>query len=193
MPRPSRRAEVRAAAARLIRQHGYDSATMDLLADEVGLNKGTLYHYYPSKSAILYELMSGQVDNTISLMQQVPDEGTAGERFEALVRLQVGHVATQHDELVVFFQEWPWIERHLTEGEAAQLRSRVQDYVRFASRLLEEGIRAGEFRPLSVGTVLNSITGILAYVPEWFSGTSKRSRSALVAELTTFVMRGIRA
>lgn len=59
MPRTSRRADVRATAARLFREHGYSSATMDLLADEVGLNKGTLYHYYPAKSAILYELLSG--------------------------------------------------------------------------------------------------------------------------------------
>ena len=45
MPRPSRRAEVCATAARLFREYGYSSATMDLIADEVGLNKGTLYHY----------------------------------------------------------------------------------------------------------------------------------------------------
>jgi TetR/AcrR family transcriptional regulator, cholesterol catabolism regulator len=53
VPRPSRRADVCATAARLFREYGYSSATMDLIADEVGLNKGTLYHYYPSKSAIL--------------------------------------------------------------------------------------------------------------------------------------------
>jgi AcrR family transcriptional regulator len=50
MPRISRRADVRATAARLFREHGYSSATMDLLADEVGLNKGTLYHYYPASA-----------------------------------------------------------------------------------------------------------------------------------------------
>src|ERR1700759_2921574 len=103
MPRTSRRADVRDTAARLFREYGYSSATMDLIADEVGLNKGTLYHYYPAKSAILFELLSKQVDATLELVERVPAEGSVTERLRELVRLQVDHVSNKHDEIVVFF------------------------------------------------------------------------------------------
>jgi AcrR family transcriptional regulator len=193
VPRPSRRTEVRATAARLIREHGYDAATMDLIADEVGLNKGTLYHYYPSKSSILYELLSDQIDATLKLMQEVPETGSVVERMRIFIRLQVSHVSTKHDELVVFFQEVPWIDRTLPQDQAADLHERIDQYRRFANRLVKEGVASGDFRKINARIVLNSITGILGYVPVWFTNNNKRGRDILVDELSEFVMRGILA
>lgn len=164
---------------------------MDLIADEVGLNKGTLYHYYPSKSAILFELLSDQVDATLELVDQVPAEGTVTERMRALVMLQVNHVAAKRDEVVVFFQEIPWIEKHLPPEQAADLRRRIRRYEHFTKQLLTSGVRSGEFRPVDVGMVMYSIIGILAYVPGWFRDSTGKAQATLVNELTEFVMQGI--
>jgi AcrR family transcriptional regulator len=191
LPRPSRRADVCATAARLFREYGYSSATMDLIADEVGLNKGTLYHYYPAKSAILFELLSKQVDATLELVEQVPADGTITERMRELVRLQVDHVSTKHDEVVVFFQELPWIEKQLPPEQAADLRRRIRRYEHFTKQLLTAGVRSGEFRPIDVGMVMSSIVGILAYVPVWFRAATPKAQATLVQELTTFVMNSI--
>ncbi|MGV0792532.1 TetR/AcrR family transcriptional regulator [Mycolicibacterium sp. XJ1819] len=191
MPRPSRRSEVRATAARVIRELGYGSARMDVIADEVGLNKGTLYHYYPSKSAILYELLSDQVDATLALLAQVPTTGSVTDRVRELVRLQVGHVFTQYDELAVFFHELPLIDKHLPEAQAADLRRRIGRYERFTKRLLNSGIRSGEFRDVNASMVMYSIIGMLAYVPAWFRGTTENARAQLAEELCDFVLHGL--
>ncbi|MGH1561631.1 TetR/AcrR family transcriptional regulator [Mumia sp. DW29H23] len=191
MPRVSRRADVRSTAARLFREHGYSSATMDLIADTVGLNKGTLYHYYSSKSAILYELLSDQLDTTITLLGKVPDEGTPTERFRELVRLEVAQAAGASDELVVFFQELPWVERNLPAEQASDVLRRVEKYRNFSQKLLKEGIAAGEFRPVNVSVVHYSIVGVLAYIPNWFRPRSGRGKNAVVEELTEFVLAGI--
>jgi TetR/AcrR family transcriptional regulator, cholesterol catabolism regulator len=191
LPRPSRRSEVCATAARLFREYGYASATMDLIADEVGLNKGTLYHYYPGKSAILYELLSKQVDATLEFLELVPAEGTITERTRELVRLQVDHVSSKHDEVVVFFQELPWVEKHLPPEQAADLRRRVRRYEHFTKQLLTGGVRSGEFRPVDVAMIMSSIVGILAYVPVWFRVASGKAQVTLVQELTDFIMNGI--
>lgn len=191
MPRSSRRGDVRETAARLIREHGYSSATMDLLADEVGLNKGTLYHYYPSKSAILYELLSDQLDTTLSLLEKVPIEGSPTDRLRELVRLQVEQVSRASDGLVVFFQEVPWIEKNLPADQAQDLRQRMLTYRRFSQDLLDEGVAAGHFRKLDVSVVHNSIVGILAYVPDWFRVSSRTSQKTLVDEVTEFVLQGV--
>ena len=191
MPRPSRRAEVYATAARIFREYGYSSATMDLIADEVGLNKGTLYHYYPAKSAILFELLSKQADATRELVDLVPAGGTAAERLRELVRLQVAHVSHKHDETVVFLQEMPWAEKHLPPEQAADLRRRIRKYEHFTKQLLTAGVRSGEFRPVDVGMVMSFMVGVLAYVPVWFRASTPKAQASLVQELTDFVMNGI--
>lgn len=191
MPRASRRADVRAIAARLMRERGYDSATMDLIADAVKLNKGTLYHYYPSKSAILYELLSEQVDATLALIEQVPAGGSAVERLREFVRLQAEHASGTSDELVVFFQEIPWIEKNLPPEQAADLRRRIERYRDFTEGLLTQGVKVGDLRQIDVNAVHYSIVGVLAYMPNWFPETSRRIQGQLVDEITDFVMQGV--
>jgi TetR/AcrR family transcriptional regulator, cholesterol catabolism regulator len=191
MPRPSRRAEVRATAARIFREQGYLAATMDLIADEVGLNKGTLYHYYPSKSAILYELLSEQVDATLELLGRVPLTGSGTDRMRFFVREQVALVATKHDELVVFFQEVPWIDQRLPEDQARSIRQRIYRYEEFVKSLLAEGGRTGEFRSFAPATVLYTIIGILAYLPNWYRRPAGGTDDPVVDEVTDFVMNGI--
>jgi TetR/AcrR family transcriptional regulator, cholesterol catabolism regulator len=193
LPRPSRRADVCATAARLFREYGYSSATMDLIADEVGLNKGSLYHYYPAKSAILFELLSQQVDATLELVDRVPAEGTAAERMRELIRLRVELVSSRDDDVVVFFQELPWVEKTLPPEQAADLRRRIRRYEQFTKQLLTAGVRSGEFRPIDAGLVMSSMVGILAYVPVWFRASTPKAQTALVQELTDFVMNGILA
>lgn len=193
MPRPSRRDEVRATAARIFREHGYVAATMDLIAEEVGLNKGTLYHYYPAKSAILYELLSDQVDATLELLARVPVTGTGYERMRFFVREQVALVATKHDELVVFFQELPWIEQRLPAEKAKSIRQRIFRYEEFVKSLLAEGTRTGEFRQFAPATILYSIIGILAYLPTWYRRPASGADDVVIDEVTEFVMNGIDA
>jgi AcrR family transcriptional regulator len=48
----SRREEILDAAARLFAKHGYADTDTQLLADELGVGKGTLYRYFPSKQAL---------------------------------------------------------------------------------------------------------------------------------------------
>ena len=51
-----KRAEIVERGAMLFDKVGYYNTSMQMLADEVGLSKPTLYHYFPSKISILYAI-----------------------------------------------------------------------------------------------------------------------------------------
>ena len=51
-----KRAEIIERGATLFDRVGYYNTSMQMLADEVGLGKPTLYHYFPSKISILYAI-----------------------------------------------------------------------------------------------------------------------------------------
>jgi AcrR family transcriptional regulator len=193
MPRPSRRGEVKQTAARVFRQYGYLYATMDQIADAVGLNKGTLYHYYPSKSALLNELLSEQIEATLHMLGEVPLTGSGADRMRSFVRAQVSHVATKQDELVVFFQEMQWIDNHLPPKDARAIRQGIYRYEEFVKSLLAEGARTGEFRELDPAAVLYSIIGVLAYLPVWYRAPTSGNDDRTVSEITDFIMNGILA
>src|SRR6266516_1193989 len=50
--RANRCTQILDAAVKLFAQHGYAEADTQLLADELGVGKGTLYRYFPSKKEL---------------------------------------------------------------------------------------------------------------------------------------------
>jgi AcrR family transcriptional regulator len=55
--REQSRDEILEAARRLIIRNGIAATTLDAVAKEIGLSKAALYYYYPSKDALLFELI----------------------------------------------------------------------------------------------------------------------------------------
>jgi AcrR family transcriptional regulator len=51
------RRKVTDTAMRLFREHGFDAVTMEQIANEVDIAKGTLYNHFPVKEAILEEFV----------------------------------------------------------------------------------------------------------------------------------------
>lgn len=64
-------------AMRLINEQGFDATTMEQIAEESDIAKGTLYNYFPAKEAIIsgyiYETLKGQHQERLELLSELPD------------------------------------------------------------------------------------------------------------------------
>jgi AcrR family transcriptional regulator len=80
-----RREEILDAAARLFAERGYSETDTQVLAEELGVGKGTLYRYFPSKR----DLFLAAADRVMRRLRQRMDERLTGveEPFE---RIAVG-------------------------------------------------------------------------------------------------------
>jgi len=58
----ARRAEMCRAAAQIFRDRGFDATSVSDIARALGLTKAGLYHYFDSKEALLFEIMSFGLD-----------------------------------------------------------------------------------------------------------------------------------
>ncbi len=61
----------------LFRKHGFDSTTMEQIAEEVDVSKATLYNYFPVKEAIISEYWQNNVKELklqiLQMIQLLPD------------------------------------------------------------------------------------------------------------------------
>src|SRR4051794_29220948 len=64
-----RREEILDTAAVVFARHGYPNTDVQFVADELGLAKGTIYRYFPSKQ----ELFLAAVDRGVRLLWQTVD------------------------------------------------------------------------------------------------------------------------
>jgi AcrR family transcriptional regulator len=70
-----------AAAETLLRQSGYDAMTMQAVAEEVGLAKGTLYLYFPSREILIFDVYGRLFDHWIDRFASHVSEVTGVQEF----------------------------------------------------------------------------------------------------------------
>ena len=81
-------------AARLYARRGFQGASVADLAQACGTSKSLIYHYFPSKDDILYEVMAAHLDALVDAADDAMQAGRGEERLRTLahnfMRLYVG-------------------------------------------------------------------------------------------------------
>jgi len=144
-----RRAELTRIAARLFAERGYQGTSLADLAEELGVQKPSLYHHIASKEDLLWEVAWEGAQAFADALDAVPAAAPAAERIRLALRAHLAVVAEQLDVATVFVREW----RHL-EGERrerfVEARRRYEERIR---ELFREGVEGSELRTdLDVGT-----------------------------------------
>ena len=80
------------------------------LAEELGVQKGSLYSLTGSKQQLLYDTMRQGADAFHAALDQVPDDVPATERIRFALRGHLRVVAEQVDVATVFTREWRYLE-----------------------------------------------------------------------------------
>ena len=72
-----RKAEILAGARAVFVRHGFERATMQEIADEVGLSAGAIYRYFPSKEALITSVCAATGAGQLNLFNLDADDRTA--------------------------------------------------------------------------------------------------------------------
>jgi AcrR family transcriptional regulator len=147
-------------------EHGYHGTTIRSLAARVGLSVPGLYHYYPSKQAILVAIMQHAMEDLYSRSQEALE--MAGRSVEEQLRLHIECLVLfhAHRSALAFIAA---SEIRSLEGEAhkSHIMSRdrqqkiLDDIVR---RGVQEGLFTTEFPQESSRAVVTMCTG----VSQWY-------------------------
>jgi AcrR family transcriptional regulator len=153
-------------ATRLFASQGYESTTLQNVADALGVSRSALYHYVSSKEdllAMLVERMSRGLADSLATLHARTDlsaEGKLRELAESLVRQR----ATSPDQFRVLDQ----VEPVLPEPVRSQHRQARRDVLSELTGVIDDGITAGEFKPLDGRIAALSVLGMCNWVAWWY-------------------------
>lgn len=142
------------AARRLIAVGGFRGASMNAVAAGAGLSTGAIYRYFPSKAGLFVEVLNDAVSREVEILDRIVAEpGPATACLRAAVESFASR-ALQGPHLAYAFIAEPADP----EVDAARIlcRQRFGDVFR---RVLERGIRTGEFPKQAVDVAAACIVG----------------------------------
>ena len=107
---------VRRTALRLFTEQGYESTSLRQIADELGINKASLYYYFDSKEAILQSLFEERGTEAEQLLTWLRAQPRTPQLLEAAVLRWVDSFTAEKLQGIRFMSANPLIARTLTSG-----------------------------------------------------------------------------
>lgn len=182
-------AEIFAAALRLFQAKGYHGASMQDLADAVGMQKASLYYYFHSKEDLLVMVCErGTGAFTQELEEIVASDLDATNKLRRAMECHLVALCEHLDLFTVFLRE----QKFLGEIQQVRLRGEGKKHAALLSAILEQGIASGEFRPVNVTVTTLAILGMCNWLYEWYSPDGTLEPHEIAAMYSDLVLNGLR-
>jgi TetR/AcrR family transcriptional regulator, cholesterol catabolism regulator len=142
--RRNRQDEVLLAAIDVFYRKGYATASIQDVADAVGVLKGSLYHYIDSKEDLLARVFEGSDEQTFAMMAAVEAlDLTAVARLQAFSREWSLWHLKNFERASLYFNEW----RHLTGKRLQDVLQKRHDYEAAVIRMIQAVKSEGQADP----------------------------------------------
>ena len=161
--RRRRRAAILHAALRAFRAKGYHATTLDDIADQLGVRRTALYHYFPDKEAILYACHR----ESLAELSRILKEARGLDSPQA----QIAHVIREHVRVMIDTLEGSPLAFEVTALSPERQRRIIvaRDRYEHALRgMIEEGVEAGEFRGVDPKIAVFAILGAINWIARWY-------------------------
>ena len=182
--------EVLDKAASLFAEHGFAATSLQDIANEVGLSRTSMYYYFPSKEALLDALIRGVTQRTTSIFAELegsPDRSHT-ERLAQAARQLVMWVTDPHTHFKLLDRS----ESELPEDLAAVHRETKRRVLSRMTRMIEDGMRSGEFRMLNARVAAFAILGMCNWTAWWFSPEGELDRKEVAETIAGLAIASVR-
>ena len=161
-----RRAELVGVATRLFAAKGFEAASLQDVADDFGVLKGSLFHYIVSKDELLAEIIEGVYEDAAREVWSIAgQEGRAVDRLRRVITAYVVFMSRHLDEVTVWLRDFnslPDARRRALRAREDQDRHRLEGLI--ADAQLEGSLRA-DIEPRLAALAL---LGAMNWVHRWF-------------------------
>lgn len=184
--RTPREREILDAAATVFHEKGYAAATIQDIADAVGILKGSLYYYIDSKEDLLFEVLRDA--HHLSRMRLADAQAVEGDALVKLRAFMEMHVKSNIDNRViigVYFHDF----RSLTPERRAVFMGEHDVHEDYVLELVRLGKEQGLIDPdVPVRMTVLALMGMMNWVYQWYrpdrdGGVTPKELAAAFADL----------
>jgi TetR/AcrR family transcriptional regulator, cholesterol catabolism regulator len=188
-PREERWSELIEVATDVFYAKGYDAASLQDIADRLGMLKGSLYYYIQSKEDLLYDVIRTVHSEGLANIESLA--AAPGDALERLRNVIIGHIDHECRNLTktaVFLHEM----QSLSPERQAEIIGDEHAYRRVFVDLIETGQREGLIRAeMDPKLAALSVLGSINWVYRWFTPGGEFSSHQIGEQFADQALRGL--
>jgi TetR/AcrR family transcriptional regulator, cholesterol catabolism regulator len=182
--------EICRVAARVFYEKSYDGASMQDIAEAVGLTKAGLYHHIGSKDHLLFEIMNYGMDILQeTVVDRVQDIADPREKLRQTIAGHIDLIVRARDlEITVILHE----NRSLRGPLRTKINARKKAYIRFLEGLIADVQEQAGGKPLVQPDVAAfALLGMVNWLYQWYRPEGPIKQHQLAETYTDFFFRGL--
>lgn len=185
-----RHAEVLDAAVKMFYESGYSDTSVEDIANELGILKGSLYYYIRSKEDLLYEIVRDVNDDVAALLadalenQQLPPL----QRLTNYMIAQVEYNASNIKKITVYYDDLPLLGR----GRLTEIRRTLHNIEKGVTDLITEAQQRGNIDP-SVDPALATyaVFATVNWMYRWYKPRGRFRPPEIAEFIAEFTLHGL--
>lgn len=190
----AKRREIAEAAVRVFDRLGVQRTTMGTLAEELDIDRSSLYYYISSKEELLDEVLRTVVERNYLKAKQIEESIVSPRRkLRDFVMMLMSSYGEHYPLFYIYIRE---NLSHVT-GPRSEWSSRMRDMNRDTTAsliaIIEQGFADGSFRRIGKASVIAyGIFGVVGWTSRWFRpGSSEASAEEIGGTYAELVLAGL--
>ncbi|HOJ11243.1 MAG TPA: TetR/AcrR family transcriptional regulator [Clostridiales bacterium] len=185
------RNEIINAAGSIFSRKGFYKASMDEIAVEAGVAKGTLYYYFKNKSELFRTVVVEGIDylvkDLISLANSSDD--SIENIIKSMIKTNIDYYLDYYELANIVLNE---ITSGIDDDVLKEIKNSKDKYIEFLAELLSNGYKQGiicysDFNLLAAG-IIGMINGICKY---YLMNSSSVDRNSITEHACNMIMKGL--
>ncbi|HHL43321.1 MAG TPA: TetR/AcrR family transcriptional regulator [Hellea balneolensis] len=176
-------------AAGLFAEKGFAGASVSDLAKKCNISKSLIYHYYPSKEAILYAVMTEHIDKLLKVVDSVdleaPDKRA---EFKSLTRALLKQYGGAAKKQKVLLYELDFLPKPMRKDIVHKQRQIIDTVHTLLMNCAPEGSLDDDL----ARTKTMLFFGMINWTNTWFKSKGKMSREALADQATETILKSLK-
>jgi TetR/AcrR family transcriptional regulator, cholesterol catabolism regulator len=181
--------EVLQSATNIFFAKGFHATSIEDVARDVGMLKGSLYYYIKSKDDLLFQLLlAGIEDSDAFIARQIDPEADPLEQLERAIRAQIDYIIGNRVQFGLFLHEFdslPGKRQHKLIAVMSRYNSRFVDLVR-------RGQEQGKLIEGEPWIIVNGILGMCNWLYRWYDTDEISDPEKVKQVFLRMLLQGIR-
>lgn len=157
--------KIKTACLALFANSGYEAVSMRQIANEVGINPGAIYHYFPTKQHILMAIMEEHMRALLTAWDAQKDDNLhALDHLDRFVRFHISYHMNLPDHVYLSYREL----RALSEENFLIIERLRHNYECLLKTILSDGQAKGCMAITDVHAAAMAILSMLTGINKWF-------------------------
>ena len=178
-------------AVSLFYARGFTGTTLDDIAAELGVTKPFIYTHFKSKNELLAAVCLPTIERSVAAIENAEKtEGTPTKKLRLAIADFTRVILERQPNIAIFFRE----EKNLAPEALAEIIQAQKRFDRLLSKLLTDGVEAGEFDIPDVSLAALAIGGMISWSYTWHRPNGRLPVDELCDRMAAFAlqMSGVR-